>query len=286
MIIGVDLGGTNIRVGIETNGQITHQQHAKLQFKDSLPKSLQQVTAMIKPFMSPAIKGIGIGVPSVVDTEKGIVFNVVNIPSWERVPLKDLLEEVFKVPVFVNNDVNCFILGEHRFGLAKGYHSVVGMAVGTALGSGIIINNQLYMGNNCGAGEIGLLPYQNYNLEYYASGNLFKTFYQTTAFHTHELALQGDLQALKIWEEFGTHLGQAVKYVMYAYDPQAIVIGGSVSKAYRFFSKSMLDSLRNFIFPESVKRIKIFQSQNENISLLGAAALVPDTVAGLPLINN
>ena len=63
------------------------------------------------------------------------------------------------MPVFVNNDVNCFVLGEQRYGLAKGFSSIVGLTLGTGLGSGIIINNQLYAGANCGAGEIGYLPY-------------------------------------------------------------------------------------------------------------------------------
>jgi glucokinase len=274
MIIGVDIGGTNVRAGLEINGYLYNQTNAILKNKDSLHKTLVQLIAIIKPLITPKVKGIGIGVPSVVDIEKGIVFNVTNIPSWERVPLKDILQEEFHVPVFVNNDVNCFILGEHQFGLVKGLRTVVGMSAGTGLGSGIIINNQLYQGNNCGAGEIGLLTYLDHNFEYYASGNLFEAIHKTTAAQAHENALRGDVEALEFWKEFGFHLGQAVKTVVYTYDPEAIVIGGSVAKAFSFFANSMYDSLQDFTFPESIRRLKIYQSQNESISLLGAAALV------------
>ena len=72
------------------------------------------------------------------------------------------------------------------------------------------------------------------------------------------------------------HMGQAIKTVVYSYDPEAIVIGGSLSKAFRFFEKSMLASLNDFTYPESIKKLKILQSVNEDITLLGAAALIEE----------
>jgi len=188
--------------------------------------------------------------------------------------LKSILEKEFNLPVFVNNDVNCYTLGEYKFGLAKAYDSIVGMSIGTGLGSGIIIKNKLYTGHNCGAGEIGLLPYKDKNIEYYASGNFFESFHHTTAVDAYHAALSGNETALNQWKEFGYHFGAAVQVVMYAYDPQAIVIGGSVSKAFDFFKSTMYESLGDFIYPESVKRLKIYISENENIAPLGAAALV------------
>ena len=69
--------------------------------------------------MCPEVAGIGVGVPSVVDSEEGIVYNVANIPSWTEVPLKRLLQERFSVPVYINNDSNCFALGVKLFGRTK-----------------------------------------------------------------------------------------------------------------------------------------------------------------------
>jgi glucokinase len=274
MVIGVDLGGTNVRAGVVANGIIYYQRKHLFNTKDSLDATLIQLIDVIRPLVTPAVKGIGIGVPSVVDVEKGVVFNVANIPSWERVPLKDILEDEFRLPVAVNNDVNCFILGEHRHGLVKGLKTVVGMASGTGLGTGIIINNALFHGNNCGAGEIGLVGYREHNIEYYASGNFFEVHYNMSAEAAHQRAIEGNTAALESWKAFGAHMGHAVKTVVYVYDPEAIVIGGSLAKAFKFFAGAMHDALKDFTFPESIRRLKILQSENENIALLGAAALI------------
>ncbi len=274
MKIGVDLGGTKVKAGVESNGSIIQQSTIMLQKKESLSSTLAQLIDLIKPLTQYPVGSIGIGVPSVVDVERGIVYNVTNIPSWEKVELKYILEEEFNLPVSVNNDVNCFTLGEHLFGMAKDFNSVVGMTIGTGLGSGIIIDNQLYTGNNCGAGEIGLLPYREHNFEYYAGSNFFDSIHGISALEANQAALAGDKKALSLWAEFGVHLGFAIKAVMYVYDPEAIVLGGSIAKAYPLFKAGMLEALDDFAFPESLKRLKIFQSQNDNIALLGAAALV------------
>src|SRR5688572_1292717 len=120
MIIGVDLGGTKVRAGVASDGKIEKQKQQLFKSLGSQSETLGQLIDLIRSLMHSDIEGIGLGVPSVVDVERGIVFNVVNISSWVRVPLKDILEEEFNVPVAVNNDVNCFALGEHRFGLVKG----------------------------------------------------------------------------------------------------------------------------------------------------------------------
>lgn len=274
MVIGVDLGGTKVRAGVAVNGGVMNQKQQLFNSGGTQKETLGQLTTLIRSLMGKDIQGIGLGVPSVIDIEKGIVYNVVNIPSWDRVPLKDILEDTFSVPVEINNDVNCFILGEHRFGVVKGLHNVVGITSGTGLGSGIIINDALFHGTNCGAGEIGLLSYGEHNIEYYASGNFFEAKHGVSAIVAHDRAAAGDQEVLEWWDEFGLHMGQAIKTVVYSYDPEAIVIGGSLSKAFRFFEKSMHASLKDFTFPESIKRLRIFQSLNENITLLGAAALI------------
>lgn len=272
--IGVDLGGTNIRAGIQVDGSITQQRRALLKEKDSLPHTIHQIIDLICPLVRPSIQGIGIGVPSVVDVERGIVFDVVNIPSWKRVELKDILQKEFSIPVFINNDVNCFVLGEYYYGLAQPFKSVVGLAMGTGLGAGIIMDGKLYLGNNCGAGEIGLLPYLDKNYEFYCSSEFFERFHKTTALKAYQKALKGDAGALKIWEEFGNHIGNTIKAVVYSFDPEAVVLGGSIANAYDFFKGAMNEALEDFAFPESIKKLRILQSKDENIALLGAAALV------------
>jgi glucokinase len=275
MTIGVDLGGSNIRAGIQSDGTIVQKQHVPLTNKDSLEDTLTQLIDNIRPLMSASIKSIGIAVPSVVDVENGIVYDVVNIPSWKKVELKQILQAEFKIPVQVDNDANSFVLGEQQHGKAKSHSNVVGLVMGTGIGSGLILNGKLYRGNNCGAGEVGYFPYLDKDFEFYCSGNFFTTIHNITAYDAYQHAASANQHALRIWSEFGKHMGNAIKAVVYAYDPEVIVLGGSISKAYTFFEKSMRETLLvNFHFPSSIKRLKIEQSQDENITLLGAASLV------------
>ena len=225
------------------------------------------------------VAGIGAGVPSVIDLKTGVVYDVQNIRSWKKVPLKAYLEERYHLPAYVNNDANCFAAGEKYFGKAKPYDHAVGLIVGTGLGAGVIANGRLYSGINCGAGEFGMLPYLDRNLEAYASGQFFERVHGTSGRALAARAEQGDGQALEIFAEFGIHVGEAVKAICYAVDPEVIVLGGSVSKSFRFFRESLWKAFQTFAYSITKERLKIEVSETENIAILGAAALYYDAVA-------
>ncbi|MGB9893300.1 MAG: ROK family protein, partial [Candidatus Saccharicenans sp.] len=173
---------------------------------------------------------------------------------------------------------NCFAVGEKHFGLGRPYDNLVGLILGTGLGAGLIINGHLYSGTSCGAGEFGMLPYLDSNFERYASGQFFLKSYGKTGKEFYELARAGEKSALKIFQEFGHHLGEAIKAIMYVVDPEAIILGGSVSRAYEFFKDSLFESISNFAYSIALKRIKIKVSTTENIAILGAAALYLDSL--------
>ena len=273
MTIGIDLGGTNVRCGLVENGVIVKKLSEPCLSDQPENVVIEQIKELIRQLMNPSVKGIGIGVPSVVDVQKGIVYNVLNIPSWQEVHLKDALEAEFNIPVYVNNDANCFALGEQRCGEAKAYPNVIGVTLGTGVGAGLIINNELYCGSNTGAGEIGCLPYLEHTLEFYCGSAFFPEYHNTTGKEAMQLAKSGDDKALKIWEEFGKHIGVLVKIILYAYDPDAIIFGGSITNAYPYFEKAMRREMETFDYPETIKKIQIFISTLGDISLLGAAAL-------------
>lgn len=107
-VIGIDLGATNIRGGLVNGKEITGIHAMPVRSKGAVEEVLEDIFSIADPLMNGEVNGIGIGVPSVVDVEKGIVYDVQNIPSWKEVPLKAIMEERYKVPVFVNNDANCF----------------------------------------------------------------------------------------------------------------------------------------------------------------------------------
>ena len=155
MKIGIDLGGTNMRVGLTDGASLVGSVIEPCPAKGTEEEVLNQLKQQIAQLMRPEVTGIGVGVPSVVDSQQGIVYNVANIPAWKEVHLKTILEQAFGVPVAVNNDANCFALGVWRFGEGQGVSDMVGLTMGTGIGSGIIIGGKLYNGVNTGAGEIG-----------------------------------------------------------------------------------------------------------------------------------
>ena len=106
---------------IEDN-EIVFLSTEKTPTNDSYDQVLNKLIELITSVFSKKTTAIGIGVPSVVDVEHGIIYDVINIPSWKEVPLKSILESHFKVPVFINNDANCFALGEKHFGIGKSYN--------------------------------------------------------------------------------------------------------------------------------------------------------------------
>jgi glucokinase len=222
------------------------------------------------------VAGLGAGVPSVIDLKTGTVYDVQNIPSWTKVPLKARLEERYQRPVNVNNDANAFAAGEKHFGKIAPYDSAVGLIVGTGLGAGIIANGRLYSGVNCGAGEFGMLPYLDRDLEAYASGQFFERVHGLTGRELAVRAERGDGAALTAFAEFGRHLGEAVKAICYAVDPEIIVLGGSVSRSFRFFQAALRETFQSYAYSIAKERLKIEVSATDNIALLGAAALYLD----------
>ncbi len=271
--IGVDLGATNIRGAVVSGNTLANTVSVRVHNNGTVEDVLGDIYQVIDALMDEDVAAIGIGVPSVVDVAEGIVYDVQHIPSWVKVPLKQLLEARYRKPVFINNDANCFALGEYYFGKGRDTDSMIGMTLGTGLGSGIIINGKLFAGYNCGAGEFGMLPYKDQVLEYYASGSFFKNVYQLDGVQVFKAAQQGDARALELYAELGTHFGQAIKMVMYGYDPQLIVLGGSVAQAYPLFAGTMWREIRTFAYAKSAERIQIAVSDLQNSGLLGAAAL-------------
>jgi glucokinase len=278
-VIGVDLGGTNVRAGLVSGGHLTEVRSVAVRSQGSERDVLADMFSAIDPIMNNAVAGLGAGVPSVIDLKAGIVYDVQNIRSWKRVPLKARLEERYHLPVYVNNDANCFAAGEKYFGKAKPYDHAVGLILGTGLGAGVIANGRLYSGINCGAGEFGMLPYLDRNFEAYASGQFFERVHGVSGRELSGRAERGDPRALEIFSEYGRHLGEAVKAICYAVDPEVIVLGGSVSKSFKFFRKTMWETFQTYAYSIAKERLKIEVSETENIAILGAAALYYDALA-------
>ncbi len=273
MKIGVDLGGTNLRVGLIDNSEIVNLISEPCLSSGTEQEVVDHIISLIERVITPEVSSIGVGVPSVVDSELGIVYNVTNIPSWKEVHLKEILEAHFKLPVGVNNDCNCFALGISRMPYAVEHKNLVCITLGTGVGAGIMINGELYSGKDMGAGEIGGVQYLQHDYEFYCSSRLFIDK-GTTGVEAYNKAMQGDAQALEIWAEVGSHVGQLVMMVLYTYAPDMIVFGGSIAKAYDLFAPAMHEELKQFAYPKAVETLKIHNSTEENIGVVGASLCV------------
>lgn len=272
--IGVDLGGTNMRAGRIEGGVLVTQ------FSAPTPRNakgqedtLLALIEVIRTVWEDNVVAIGVGVPSVVDRERGILYNVINIPHWEEVHLRDILEARFSVPVYIDNDANCFALGERIFGVGKDFENFVGLTLGTGLGGGIIQKGRLLADANCGSGEFGMLPYQGQVLEYYCSGSYFMNVWGVNGKEMYVRAASGDEQALEAYRQLGMHVAAAIKMVVLTIDPEMIVFGGSVTAAHALFEESMYENLKDFYYPNSIKNLRIYFSEMENPGLFGAASL-------------
>ena len=275
-VLGIDLGGTNVRTGLITDSNLSSILSQRINSAGSVDEVVEQLFSLMDRSIDSSVKAVGIGVPGLVDTAAGIVYDVVNIPSWKQVPLRNVIEERYHVPVFINNDANCFALGEFYFGKGKGSESMIGLTLGTGLGSGIIINRKLYEGKNGGAGEFGMIDYLDKYIEYYASGQFFQNVYQTDGEIVFKRANDGDVEALNMYEQLGLHLGNAIKTILDAVDVELIILGGSVRKGWPHFNKSMWQQLQTFAFQKAKENLRIEVSELHNSGILGAAALYYD----------
>lgn len=275
MRLGIDIGGTNIALGLlEEDGTLVKSTSVKSFAKDaSLDSTLQTLKDRIREFLTGEVTHIGIGVPSALDPETGVIYNAINIPSWQNVPLRQILEETFNLPVRLNNDANCYALGAYRRFIAEQPKSLVGVTLGTGVGLGLVINGELFNGHNTGAGEVGCIPYLDADLETYCSSPFFAR-QGTTSKQAAEALQQGDPRARELFNTFGNHIGHLVATILYAYDPEILVIGGGISRGYPYFKDAMNAFLAaRFLYPETLKRLKIRQLDDDAIALSGAAFL-------------
>lgn len=275
MILGVDLGGTNLCVGLVDKGAVIKMESVpSFEPSATMEETLEYMSERISGMMSPSVSRIGVGVPSVVDINEGVVYDAANIPSWKEVHLKKFLEGRFGVPVHVNNDANCYAMGAYGTYPDDSKPDVlVTVTLGTGIGIGIVNHGHLLCGVNCGAGELGYLPYKDGCLEEYCS----RQFFDRHGVKPHEAsaaALAGDIESMRLFEDFGRNLGHALMVLMYAYDPSHIVLGGGIANALPLFRGSMERYLRGrFPFPANLDRLTVDVRTENEIPIIGASLI-------------
>ena len=272
MTLGIDIGGTTISFGLVEGSEIVKRICVPSFPKGAtLQETMDYLASQIATIIVPEVTKIGIGVPSVADPVKGIVYNAMNIPSWKEVHLKDEMQKRFGIPVAVNNDANCYALGAAS--RVEG-STVVTVTLGTGTGVGIVLDGKLFSGRHCGAGEIASIPYEGRDYESFCSKKFFTDRGILNVKAAADLADQGEPSMLSLFCEFGSRLGEFLSVVMFAYDADCIVLGGGIAHCFRHFRDSMWETLRAmYPYQISLDDLSIQVLPDADYALLGAASL-------------
>lgn len=272
--LGIDLGGTNIRAGLVANGKIIKSNQAKLpKSTNNADEILQVIFNTIDEVFCDEVTSIGIGAPGLIDIDNMAIHSLVNIPALSYVPIGKILKEKYQRPVKIDNDANCHTIGIHKYGIGKGFDNMVGLALGTGLGAGIINDGKLIKDVHRGSGEFGEIPYLDSKIEAYCSGQFFQNTFKKDGEQLMKEAKNSNAEAIEGFKAFGKHLGKAIKIIMLTVNPKLIVIGGSVAHSKKYFHDAMIEEINDFVYPIMAKQIKIEYSDIPNIALIGAASL-------------
>lgn len=265
LLIGVDLGGTKIATVLATDaGRILEEDLRPTEAGDGLERVLDRIGQAVRRVTMGAdrskIFGLGIGVPGPCSPDLGIVYETPNLPGWRDVPLRSMLERRLELPVRIQNDARVAALGEHRFGAGRGTRNMIYVTVSTGIGSGLVLNGQLFSGSSGTAGEFGHIPIAREGprcnaghtgcLEALASGTAVARKArellaggQDSALRTMaqenegvvdgvligEAARAGDPLALSLIGEAGIYLGMGLAGLVNLLNPEMIVVGGGFS---------------------------------------------------------
>jgi glucokinase len=310
--IGCDLGGTNLRaaiVDVETGSLLQPISLPTLAHAGHAAVMERMAGLFLQVIQSAGIKkeeigGIGIGVPGVLDLEKGETVFLPNLPgTWPHIPLQDTLEKLTGLPVALLNDVRSITNGEWRFGAGRGLDTIAVFAIGTGIGGGLVINGQLHLGIGGTGGELGHTTI-DYNgpqcgcgnqgcLEAFASGPAIAAMgmkavsqgltTQIADLCGHDLnritpeliaraANAGDAIAKGIYDKAGFYIGIAAANMCVAIGPRRIVIGGGVSRAGELLLDPIRRCIQERVFVMPVGQVEVVPSQlGNNAGVIGAA---------------
>ncbi|MCR1834581.1 ROK family transcriptional regulator [Oceanobacillus caeni] len=293
-IIGVDIGGTKVAVGItDLSGKVydmtvfpTKKIKGERLF-DEIKTEMEQIRERLQISES-KLMGMGVGVPGIVNVESGTVIEAPAL-EWNNFPILDELKSRFNLPIFVDNDVNISVLGEHWKGIGRKKDNLIYIAIGTGIGSGIMINGDLYRGKSYAAGEIGYMVtdrtlaknyhpvFDGYGFLESVSGGLSigeqlskRLGRKVEAKEAFELYLKKDHDAMKVIDIAIENLSLGIANYISLLDPELIILGGGVSESYHVISNKMQDIIQRF----TPRKCDVVQTTfGEEAGVIGAVAL-------------
>lgn len=316
-IVGIDLGGTNMQIGVvDAEGKIIGTSRRKTKADEGMERVLDRLVEGVERACDDAgiktaeLAAVGIGAPSPVEIETGTVLEAVNL-RWTDVPLAAILSERLGAPVFVDNDVNVAVYGEWRAGAGQGVNDLLGVWVGTGVGGGLILNGRLYHGATFTAGEIGhvtLFPraaFGNRSLENNCSRTavvnrlvgliranhksvLSKLPPETLANMKSRIVAEayrnGDELVRTVVDDAAELLGISIAGAVTLLGLPRVVLGGGLTEAVgEPFIDAVRESMRRHAFPQRARSVEVVASALEDdAGLLGAALIARRRLSGEP----
>jgi glucokinase len=296
-LIGVDVGGTNIKAALVVNGKI--KKRIKLPTKANLgvAQSICQIKLAIEPFVKTA-SAIGIGIAGIIDSRDGRVRFSPNLKGWHNITLASILKNEFKKPVKILNDANAICLGEWKYGTAKGYNNVFLLTLGTGVGGAAICEGKLLVGANSFAGELGhtVIKYDgpkcrcgNYGcLERYVGARYIillaqkkikkkksslRNYKKLTPEIIAQEAKKGDTVSKEVFSEIGYYIGVGVTNIIDLFDPDIIVISGGISGAGRTLFEPIKKTVLQSVLGAQYRNYKIVPARlGDDAGILGAVS--------------
>ncbi len=293
--LGIDWGGTFLKAGIiGGKGELIRKEIISSTQLKKKEVFLERIKELLETFKNHSIAGLGIGVPGIVNVKKGFIYYLPNIDGWKNYPLKKTLERILGLPVFLENDANVFALAEARLGAARDKSRVIFLTLGTGLGGGIILDGKILRGKNS-ACELGHIPIvldgkkcscgskgcietfvgAKYLLEKYKKLKK-KEAGEPEVHDIFKRALEGEKQALIIWEEFSQSLGKFLAGMVNLFNPEVIVFGGGVSGAFKLFKPLVWSVIKQHTMWPYLKNLKLVRAKLKNAGIIGAALLAKD----------
>lgn len=289
--IGVDLGGTNLRISaIEESGRLLETITTGTEVKrgrdfviDEMCRAIQTLSG--KFAKSGTLMGVGIGVPGIIDNDSGMLRESPNLPGWHDYPVQKEIERRLKSPVILENDANAAALGEKWLGAARDVESMCMLTLGTGVGGGLVFEGKPWRGRNGMAGELGhtTAVYPNGHqcgcgnkgcVEQYASATAIKRMAleaiasgdahelasamnsnsEFSAKLIYQLAIQGDQSAQAIFTTVGQALGVVLANLINGLNLPMYVIGGGVCNSWDAFAPTMIETIkeRSFVFKNTI----------------------------------
>lgn len=310
--IGVDIGGTNIKIAlVDFEGKIVYSNTVPTRAEMGYLAGIENIKQAIRDLQQETgetketIEAIGFGLPGQIDYKNGIVKNLPNIPGWVDVELAKIMEKEFSILTRLDNDVRCAALGELNFGAGKDCQNLICITIGTGIGSGIVLNGKLIRGASNAAGEIGHIKLSlkdgplcgcgDYGcFEAYASGpaivSMAKDYISggksakykemaadgiITPYLVAQAALQGDAVSIQIFKKMGEIIGTGLASVVNLLNPEKIIIGGGVADAGDILLEPIRKAIIDRAMPIQAKAVEVVPAQLANTAgVIGASLLI------------